>query len=190
MIKKVMLLLSAVMTLAGCVKKGEEDPLISIRSRKARLTGNWEVQNITIAGGIDLTDYRVAGQEVLCANFNFEDHYQLNHYTVDFEKNENARFAWDFNHLVYSPAGCDYEHLAGSVDRHGTWSFTNQKEGLDFVYEEDGKSRTQHFEIIGLSNRSLLLTYEQLLPVRIENGEARVSAPTLYTATLSLKRID
>jgi hypothetical protein len=35
------------MTLPGCLKKGEDDPAISLRTRKARLTGTWKIQSGT-----------------------------------------------------------------------------------------------------------------------------------------------
>jgi len=48
--------LIALLVLDGC-KKGENDPTISLRSRKARLTGEWEVKSANWAMGDTVQSY-------------------------------------------------------------------------------------------------------------------------------------
>lgn len=46
---KILICLSlfAVISLSGCLKKGDDDPLISLRSRKARVAGDWKVVSVS-----------------------------------------------------------------------------------------------------------------------------------------------
>ena len=45
--KKILTIMLIVTAFVGC-KKGEEDPIISLRSRDARITGTWELKKMEV----------------------------------------------------------------------------------------------------------------------------------------------
>lgn len=114
--------------LSGCLKKGEDDPLISFRTRKARIVGKWQITSGTynsktdqsyIGAGINslnviYTGYsRISTSEILdnsgaiSSNTNEND---LN-YTLEFKKNGDFISTMQF----------DYD----SYVMKGTWNFTS-----------------------------------------------------------------
>ena len=98
--RHIVLLGLVVTSLASCVKKAEDDPLLSLRSRKARLTGTWEVQQILV-GDHDLVKYQATGIAENCADFAFTNEYDQSGFEMSFDKDGAHQSRVTFQNKVY-----------------------------------------------------------------------------------------
>ena len=114
-ILNLLILVSVLFSLSACLKKGKDDPLISLRTRKARIVGKWKL----VSGVKTITSFPSFKSTTEYTNKKYTQSYsgsaQIDSgdviYTIEFEKNGNVK---EYRQLEYS-------------DRHGivgTWNFT------------------------------------------------------------------
>lgn len=118
-------LLIGSVTVTGCGKY-EEGPSISLRTKKARVVGEWELEKI-LENGVDKTsDYRaVVASE-----------------TIEFKKDETYTAAYSYTSL-----------LGGGTDSEsGTWAFASDKEKFSTSTTENNVTTTSTVDIIRLTN--------------------------------------
>lgn len=114
--------------LSGCLKKGEDDPAISLRSRKARVVGKWKIKSGTYNSK---TDQSYVGAGINLLNVIYKDHSRIStstvidalgsistntnetylNYTLEFKKNGDF-----ISKMLF-----DYDSFA----MKGTWNFTS-----------------------------------------------------------------
>ena len=130
--KKVLASLAIVALLAGSVSvagcgKYEEGPSISLRTKKARVVGEWELEKI-LENGVDKTsDYRaVVASE-----------------TIEFKKDETFTSSVTYTSL-----------LGGGTDSEsGTQAFANDKEKFSTSTTENNVTTTTTVDILRLTNK-------------------------------------
>lgn len=94
-LKTYVLVLLVIVTTFSCFRKGEEDPLVSLRTRTNRLTGTWELKS-----GIETLDYTTNGsttttdiiyepgiKKFTLSGQQFENSYS---YNITFDKKSNV----------------------------------------------------------------------------------------------------
>lgn len=161
-ISTILLLLFFVFPFSSCMKKGEEDPFFSLRSRKARLTGEWEVTKYYVDGE-DILNYSSTNQGIdyYCGAYTKTTNETLN-ITYEFEEDG------DFDMTVSDIYSYSYDYNTGSYCNDvtnnssdsellsGEWEFEDKKSKLELKYKT-GYLTIQEFDIIGLSNKKLIL---------------------------------
>lgn len=151
----------------SCFKKGEEDPFFSIYTRKARVTGEW---NITNMESIIKRTYQNDVQTLtttLVSDLNWSQTIEIlgtdsvveyegnvidGRNKVIFDKDGNIKEIYEYEYIVEKPIGDDAGVLRTnyriSTEITGTWNFLNNiddyknKERLAIVIEES-KETTQ-----------------------------------------------
>jgi len=98
-------------TLLTSCSKYEEGPLISFRSKKARIANTWQVEQ-ALEDGEDITD-------------------QYDQYELEMLDNNDASLA-----ALYTLADLTFEY-----ETDGTWSFEDSKEQLELDFEDDDADR-------------------------------------------------
>lgn len=177
--------------LSGC-KKGEDDPLISMRTRKARLSGEWKLEKADLTLGIkddkgvyasyiytfDGSSYKVAqtgngasfsGNASLAVSFG-----KKGEFTISQQKdklNLSSTGTWDFQGGVGSNKSKETViiHLSGINGSANEYDFFN-KTNYDFVYS-----------IKELRNKKLVLTCNE--EMILLDKEAGVYVTAEYTFT-------
>jgi hypothetical protein len=130
--KKVVASLAIVALLAGSVSfagcgKYEEGPSISLRTKKARVVGEWELEKI-LENGVDKTsDYRaVVASE-----------------TIEFKKDETYTSSSTYTSLLGG----------GTESESGTWAFASDKEKFSSSTTENNVTTTTTVDILRLTNK-------------------------------------
>jgi hypothetical protein len=98
-------------TLLTSCSKYEEGPLISFRSKKARIANTWQVEQ-ALEDGEDITD-------------------QYDQYELEMLDNNDASLA-----ALYTLGDLTFEY-----ETDGTWSFEDSKEQLELDFEDDDADR-------------------------------------------------
>ncbi|MGL5888752.1 MAG: lipocalin family protein [Bacteroidia bacterium] len=130
--KKVFASIAIVALLVGSVSvtgcgKYEEGPSLSLRTKKARIVGQWEVEKV-MENGVDVTsDYRaVVASE-----------------TIEFKKDETFTASTTLTSL-----------FGGATDsQSGTWAFAEDKEKVSSSVTENSVTTTTTVEILRLTNK-------------------------------------
>jgi hypothetical protein len=149
-ILKIALLLLIGTVLYSC-KKGDEDPAISFRTRKARLTGNWEGTNYSSeinftnaltnrqtissketinAGGSDISIKTESDTKIITATGNISFH------NLEITKDGNYFYSLQYN-IVSSypdstPSGTKFtvsKKVSKTINKQGKWAFTGKLDG-------------------------------------------------------------
>src|SRR6476661_1699887 len=107
--KKIVLFLLAVLTLTTC-KKGEDDPFMSLKSRKARLAGEWSLESGKLTESVDDHVNKLRFSRA----FSFA--------STRYEASENAPY-----YKVYK--GSFTLHLG--IDKNGTFTIKEQFDGRE-----------------------------------------------------------
>jgi hypothetical protein len=193
-------LLTAALTMVGC-KKGQEDPLLSLRSRKARLAGRWTLteavyykngEKLNIGKNNELVEN---GKVLTCA------------WSITIDKDGSVA-------ELITTSG---EGERWSFDRFGTWTFLDKheeyknKEVVQFEYTRQEKSgytqngfyptdvnltRTyQKAKVIGLHNNKLHMQFKKcdlydsadLTFERVKSGFHPLAAVYVFLLILSPK---
>ena len=128
----------AVINTWGC-KKYEEGPLISLRTKKARLSGDWDVKSLT-KNGEDLMVIRQA-TEIAGTRITTQNNYSL---ILEFDKDGDFREIC-FSNVSYqiSDYGYYYENSNsfGEVN-NGEWEWEDNKESLELKTVSSGSNLT------------------------------------------------
>ncbi|MCU0433868.1 MAG: hypothetical protein MUC87_10475 [Bacteroidia bacterium] len=130
--KKVFASIAIVALLVGSVSvtgcgKYEEGPSLSLRSKKARVVGEWEVEKV-IENGVDKTsDYRtfIASE------------------TFEFKKDETFTTSQTLTSLLGG----------GTESTSGTWAFASDKEQISTSVTENNVTTTTTVTILRLTNK-------------------------------------
>jgi len=179
------LLLTLLLTLGlGACKKGEDDPWLTFRGRKARLTNDWKLD----AGKVIIKTFPPTGGSY---QYNIEyfsngayavssttGHVEKGVYEIDFRIYKDGRFSKEHNE---TPS----DRTRGTSTEEGTWHFAGgggntKKRELLTLYKEKSTFISQNpdlntsinynggnlFEIKRLAKNELILTANQ----RITNG--------------------
>ncbi len=158
-------------------KKGEDDPIFSLRSRKARLTGDWHLSS----GSLTLI-YKKEGFTDYNETYNFtgDSYTSINRVT-----GANQQGKYKLNITFNKDGGFSFLQLFGSsnVSGNGTWDFLKgvgeykNKERLSFnasaigggSYWIDAFNKSKNYfiyNIVELRNKKLVLeTKEELIEV-------------------------
>ena len=126
----------ATVNLTSCGKY-DEGPTFSLRSKKARLVGEWELDKVTGPDfdGSDLDDID---------------------YVFEFEKDGDFDVTITTPGYTYTYYGNTYTYGGGTYVISGEWEWENNKE--DIEVEMDGD--IQDFEILKLTSKELILEDE------------------------------
>ena len=121
----------ALCCLSGCLKKGEDDPLISLRTRKARLTGQWYLTN-GMEESTSISVDSLGRHESKTTSVYTRDYYS---YSMEFKKDGG-----------FSSEKTD--NSANTTVLNGTWNFTK---GI-------GKHKNKEQVVINLNSNSTINT--------------------------------
>lgn len=147
--------------LSGCLKKGEDDPLISFRTRKARVVGNW-----TMTSGKRYYSYGWFFSETTYDKANY--YSQINYFsnTPSIQESGIAKFTIKFN----KDGSVNYQRVLGPQDEvglNGTWNFTGgigkhkNKEQIIFHDGSIASNKTDFtFNVRELRNKKMVLYRE------------------------------
>lgn len=134
-----MLIAFTTVFLSGCLKKGEDDPLISFRTRKARLVGNW-----TMTSGKRYYSY---GGYISETTYDKTSYYsQINYHTNSptLQESGSAKFTIKFN----KDGTVNYQRILDTQDQfglNGTWNFTGgvgKYKNKEQIILHDGRTAT------------------------------------------------
>jgi hypothetical protein len=161
--KPALLLLTTVVTLQGC-KKGENDPFISLKSRDARITGEWELTKMESTGySYYKSDDSQAYAETRTRTF---DGTQMTYSTkVNFDDPEYVDIDTTYTHsysrvIVIDKNGNFKETFSedgGTDEVTGNWWWLNdKKKKTRIAFDDDWDS----FDIDRLKNNELILKQE------------------------------
>lgn len=114
----------AVLLLVSCGKY-EEGPGLSLRSKKARIVGEWEIEK-ALQAGVDIT-----------ADLTFGGNVKLT-----FDKDDV--FTYDYSYVVFGVP------TSGTIS--GTWAFSDDKSSLEIT---NGGGTTESSKILRLTNSEL-----------------------------------
>lgn len=123
-------MLAAVVTIlnfSSC-SKYEDGPNFTLRTKKARLTGEWEV-------------VKMSGQDLDVG------------YEVEFEFEKDGDFKYTYG---YSSGGSSYSY-SYSYSYSGEWEWEDSKEDIEIKLNLDGYSYNMDFKILRLTNKELVL---------------------------------
>lgn len=174
----------------SCVKKGEEDPILSFRSRTARLMGNWDVKSIQISPLVDLTEYWVPGVSESC-QMEFANHHLLKEHTLDFSNDGSVRVRIMAFENIFLSDSCFYEDVETNIDQLEKWAF-NEDETKLLVSNDNGADLTRdEYVITRLSNEEMILTFDVVLNFILDadGGILQFDAPQTYQASMKLEKI-
>ena len=164
----------------GC-KKYDEGPAFSLRSKKARLTGEWEVTSY-LKNGKDFliyVDKVESGYDNMCGSNYTDTSSGTSVYTYEVEKNGDVNLTEDFNETTkrnyYNDFNCnDYTFTDSDMElTFGEWEFRHQKKDLRLEMYYGGSFIKEDYEIVKLTNDELKLkgfigSYYDIEKVEIE----------------------
>lgn len=155
----------------GC-KKYDEGPSLSLRSKKTRLTGEWEVTSYLK----NEKDVLSNGEKVIIGYdyCQYTETYKGNlSYIFEFEKGEDVIVTEYYNYISYSKEypyddeyycinyGCcdtSYSYSESGIELYfGEWEFRKNKKELRLEINYDGSLSKEDYEIIRLTNNELKL---------------------------------
>lgn len=159
--------LAIMITISEC-KKGEDDPFISLRSRKARVAGEWNISksiSTTTSGNptvICTTSYDGSTEISTCGTSNPSVRAVVNE--VTFEKDGTLRW-----HTETTPAG----GTKVTSDYEGIWNFNSgvgelkKKEQISFYF-----TRITTIDVSGLSRVEMVSSTQNVYDItRLKNKE-------------------
>ena len=173
----------------SCVKKGESDPIISLRTRTSRLTGDWAVQSIRLNERVDLMNYWVPGVSELC-QMEFYNHFETDSKGFLFHENGTVNVSEKTRAQVFDQDSCVSINEELTLDQLETWSF-NEDETTLIITNDAGTGTTfDEFDIVGLSNNELILSFEVVcnFELNTDGSISSYAAPKVYTATMTLEK--
>jgi len=111
-------------------KKGENDPFLSLSSRKARLTGEWKLTNAlwTIQSGSDIVTYSYDGTQ-MTQTYNNDSYNYAYSETLSILKDET------FTSVVSEPDDW-FETIMVTTTINGIWYFVDGNKNLDIKNAE------------------------------------------------------
>jgi hypothetical protein len=142
----ILMLMAVVFVLPSC-KKGENDPFLSLSSRKARLTGTWSLKEGTInyvSGGTTYT-YTYNGTQCTLAYGSFSS---TTPYTQKITVNKDGSYAVDVN---------DDSDLS---TEEGQWYFGGKSKELDLKNKESVVMRETSYTYTPSGGSASVNTYE------------------------------
>ncbi|TAL63065.1 MAG: hypothetical protein EPN85_01025 [Bacteroidetes bacterium] len=155
----------------SCLKKGEDDSSISLRSRKARVTGDWKVTSYTY------TDSYTSLGDIYTSDFDMNGSTYISTYTDPIGTTiDNGAMTWEWNFKkdgTYKSTSTD----DGDVSTEdGTWNFTtgigdlkNKSQitywGKNYTSSGGTSSYTGHYvdiayDLIELREKKMVWNYE------------------------------
>lgn len=108
--------------------KYEDGPGFTLKSKKGRLTGEWEVVKVTDKTGVNLLSF--------------------SGYDIEFEFQKDGDFRMKY---AYSYSGQTYSYVYG-----GEWDWSSSKESVEV--QIDGSNSIQTYDIRRLTSKELWLT--------------------------------
>lgn len=177
--------LSLVLLFTTCTKKGENDPEISLRTRKARLSGSWQLKS----GSVSFTE----GATAISYTFDGREYKRFTTYSGGPAVYYYGRYTLLLNLDKNGGASFTESILSNRIEQSGTWSFNTgntefeAKEILTFIMDKpiEGESNQSFFlqgsstfvyRISELKNKSLTIQGAGL----VDTGSGQ---PTKYTIT-------
>lgn len=177
-----MFILSSIVVLSAC-KKGEDDKFLSLKSRKARLSGEWNVVSITgtskstDASGTDLVTYSYI-DGVLTTTFE-GDVEQLGYKLVyNFDKKGTYK-------RIVQESGVGYSSNESSV---GNWAFLGkskeaERKNKEYISLFENSFQSSGTQGLFSSSSKMLSEIDNLELVRLTNKEMVVRLVTNFTQT-------
>lgn len=168
-LKMTLVLFLGTLTLVGC-RKGENDPLISLRTRDARISGEWK-----------LVSYESTRKEV----------YSSGGITIT----ENVTNTFDGTTWTETNSGGtdSYPYSLGlMIEKDGNYTFTENEDGTNTEFNskwswlDDGKKKTRIlfddygvFNINQLKNDEMIFTEDNMETVVEDNGDTQSITNTM-----------
>lgn len=127
----------------GC-KKYEDGPMLSFRSKKARVEGNWKVDKYTV-DGIDVLNHsdNLSYYSSMCsATFNYVETQTAN-FTMNLTKDGGLSFSINLKFKTMDQYATDnscsliYQDNSDAISEAGTWSFLDKKTKIQFYMGGD-----------------------------------------------------
>ena len=152
------------LTLASC-SKYEEGPGISLRSKKSRLVGDWEMTSIT-TNGIESTTM-VESDFFDCISgttiaYDITTKVEKLSYSIKEDGSWSSAGDVNFTYLdfvtAYSNCTETYTNGTESYTENGTWEFSDDKESIILTYADNSK---ETWKIIELREKHLQIELTQ-----------------------------
>lgn len=170
-----------IVSLAGC-QRGEEDPVISLVSRKGRLSGDWNVTSYTASRPGETISYD--GTNV---TYNYADSLELTipmEWTMTFEREGAYTSVKTEDYPENVDAGT--AAYTQTTEENGVWEFTGgndspNKSQLLFLVEEFKVSRTDqgsNISVISVENPNSGLVYDM---VKLSSQEMTLKYETVVS---------
>jgi hypothetical protein len=158
--KLALLLLTAVVTLQGC-KKGENDPFLSLRSRDARITGEWELMKMETSIRIKYTSESSSASEIIeTTSFN-GTHLTFTGKVYHMSGPVDTTYTNSYNYVLVIEK--DGNLTTTTIEKGNTseysgnwWWLNGKKKKTRIAFKDDANS----FEIDQLKNNELILKKE------------------------------
>jgi hypothetical protein len=152
-------LLAIAITFGSCGKY-EDGPNISLRTKKARVAGNWKVVKVTINGINPFEETYSSLYPTSCGNdLLFTSTTSRINFTWNFSKEETYTYNYSTqlvslnNAATYTNCVLTYQTYSEPGSGLGQWAFANDKEELAIT---EG-SETTNYKIIKLKNKEMHL---------------------------------
>jgi len=193
--KKSLLFFIAVLLLFATCKKGEGDALMSVQSRKGRLSGEWRLTS----GFINIDSFDPAHATHFGANYTIEG-TTIKGIETTLTTIKNVQGPFLLNLEFDKDGKIKIREIAGVniLDASGNWDFTNgigedkKKESIVISIEQAASSQTyNHFfnqfsstfryKIKELKSKSLVLTCMQILEIDASGATDKINSEFIFS---------
>ena len=149
--------------------KKYEEPTISLRTKKARVDGDWEVKKCTSGSTNFLNQsYQDTYSSPYCSSpINYTATLQVHDWKWSFNKKGTFHYSFTYTGNTINETASDlkctpeYQSENGSMSGHGTWEFNGDKTKLILNYGTNSQlfstSNTETYEIKVLRDKEMRL---------------------------------
>ncbi len=174
--------------LTGCFGVGEDDPFISLRTRKARLTGNWNISSYykNVKQIVDTADQKRVITDVQPPDYN-KDIYILGTDSVQEIEGEVLEGKMSFDKNGYFSYVFEYEVVESETDQE-TFETTTETRTVkhemsgtwNFLHNIDDYNRKERLSLVVLNETNSVKT-TVVVESEEEQGEADISHSRDFT---------
>ncbi len=157
----ILLLLCVMLFAIPACQKYEDGPMFSLRSKKARVDGDWRVTKLEFNNNNVLQDNETLSYLTSCGYINYNSTSTISNYNWTFNKSGTFNSSYNLSQTyintsaTYTNCYAVYETTNGSQTENGTWEFTDNKEGLILKYN----TAQRIYTILALKNNEIHLRY-------------------------------
>lgn len=191
--------LSFLFVLSAC-KKGPDDPFISLRSRKARVVGDWKMKKGSNESSDQNTSNTSNNQSTSSTTYNESSYTTVSHFTSGTNTQDNTSTGSYSLKISFKKDGTfDYseEQDGDTYTAKGTWNFTGgvgskkNKEQIVLHFTSStysggssiltGNQVDVTFDLKELRNKKMVVTFEENSADTNDNGNQTSSFKAEYT---------